>query len=222
MANSTRSRDSLPPPPPPPPDDPRAKISPTVLKMRSTSPSHFFQSQTRPQDQGPSPTGPYFFYSSLQDQSLLIDLLDLKHSFHLRPAYVEGYKCKLWGHYPALLSGDPGDTVTGAVYEVQTVEDAEKLAAYEGPSYTTVACSNRYVDGQSPIQAEGYTFLFVGYMRDLSEGSFDLKHWLERRTLGRKKLKRRGVGSAHTSESDSGSYRMYDLRLSFSLSQIID
>jgi hypothetical protein len=32
-----------------------------------------------------------FFYGSLQDQSLLIDLLDLKHSFHLRPAYIKGY-----------------------------------------------------------------------------------------------------------------------------------
>lgn len=192
MADSTRPRGSLPPPPPPPPEDLRAKMSPTVLKMRTTSPSHFFQSQTRPQDQGPAPTGPYFFYGSLQDQSLLIDLLDLKHSFHLRPAYIKGYKCKLWGPYPALVSGDPGDTVTGAVYEVPTVEDAEKLAAYEGLSYTTVACSIWYVDGQSPLQAEGYAFLFVGNTRDLREGSFDLKHWLERRALERRN--RRDVG----------------------------
>lgn len=85
-----------------------------------------------------------------------------------------------------MLSGDPGDTVTGAVYEVPTIEDAEKLAAYEGPSYTTVPCSIRYADGESPIQAEGYAFLFMGNMRDLSEGSFDLKLWLERRALGKK------------------------------------
>ncbi|CAG8888228.1 unnamed protein product [Penicillium egyptiacum] len=187
MADSTRSRDNLPPPPPPPPENPRSKISPTVLKMRSTSPSHFFQSQvTRPQNQGPAPTGPYFFYGSLQDQNLLIDLLDLKHAFHLRPAYIDGYKCKLWGHYPALLSGNPGDTVIGAVYQVPTNEHAEKLAAYEGPSYTTVPCSIRYVDGQSPTHAEGYAFLFVGNMRDLSDGPFDLKLWLDRKALGRK------------------------------------
>lgn len=91
-----------------------------------------------------------------------------------------------------MVSGDPGDTVTGAVYEVPTVEDAEKLAAYEGPSYTTVACSIWYVDGQSPLQAEGYAFLFVGNTRDLREGSFDLKHWLERRALERRN--RRDVG----------------------------
>ncbi|KGO47246.1 hypothetical protein PEX1_076610 [Penicillium expansum] len=156
--------------------------------MRSTSPSHFFQSQVpRPRIQRPAPTGPYFFYGSLQDQSLLVDLLDLKQASHLRPAYIEGYKCKLWGHYPALLSSGPGDIVTGAAYEVPTIEDAEKLAAYEGPSYTTIACSIRYADDQSPRQAEGYAFLFVGNMRDLSEGSFDLKLWLERMTSGRKK-----------------------------------
>ncbi|KGO71755.1 hypothetical protein PITC_027680 [Penicillium italicum] len=155
--------------------------------MRSKSPSHFFQPQfTRPQNEGPAPTGPYFFYGSLQDQSLLADLLDLKQASHLRPAYIEGYKCKLWGHYPALLSGDPEDTVTGAVYEVRKTEDAEKLAAYEGPSYTTISCSIRYVDDKSPRQAEGYAFLFVGNVRDLDEGSFDLKLWLERRALGRK------------------------------------
>ncbi|KAF7521992.1 hypothetical protein PCG10_007773 [Penicillium crustosum] len=190
MADSTRSTDSRPPPPPPPPppENPRSKISSTVLKMRRTSPSHFFQSQVpRPQSQGPPPTGPYFFYGSLQDKGLLIDLLDLKQASHLRPAYIEGYKCKLWGPYPALLSGDPGDTVRGAVYEVPTIEDAEKLAAYEGPNYTTIACSIRYADGQSPTQAEGYAFLFVGNMRDLSEGSFDLKIWSERRALRRKK-----------------------------------
>lgn len=157
--------------------------------MRSTSPSHFFLQGRRPQNQGPPPTGPYFFYGSLQDHSLLIDLLDLKQTPYLRPAYIEGYKCKLWGPYPALLSGDPGDTVTGAVYEVRTIEDAEKLAAYEGLSYTSITCSIQYSDGQSPTQAEGYAFLFVGHMRDLREGSFDLKIWLERNG-------RRGVGSS--------------------------
>ncbi|KAJ5185195.1 hypothetical protein N7472_010035 [Penicillium cf. griseofulvum] len=181
MENTKQPWQSLPPPPPPPPpENPRSKISPTVLKMRTTSPS-FFQSHSQPQKQTLTPTGPYFFYGSLQDQSLLVDLLDVKHASHLRPAYIEGYKCKLWGHYPALLLGDPGDTVTGAVYEIHTAEDARKLAAYEGPSYTTVECSIRYADGESPMQTEGYVFLFVGNMRDLSEGSFDLKLWSERR-----------------------------------------
>lgn len=73
------------------------------------------------------------------------------------------------------------------MYEIPTVEDAKKLAAYEGPNYTTIACSIRYADGQSPTQAEGYAFLFVGNMRDLSEGSFDLRIWSERRALRRKK-----------------------------------
>jgi gamma-glutamylcyclotransferase (GGCT)/AIG2-like uncharacterized protein YtfP len=186
MSKLTQQKDGLPPPPPPPPENPRSKISPTVLKMRGTSPSQFFHTQTRPLHQGPAPIGPYFFYGSLQDPDLLIDLLGPKDTSHLRPAYIKGYRCKLWGHYPALLPGDFGDTVVGAVYRVSTVEEAEKLANYEGPSYTTAACSIQCTDGGLPEQAEGYVFVFVGNMRDLSEGSFDLKVWSERRAQGKK------------------------------------
>ncbi|EKV07558.1 hypothetical protein PDIG_63960 [Penicillium digitatum PHI26] len=41
MAESTQPG-SLPPPPPSPPQNPRSKTSPTVLKIRSTSPHFFF------------------------------------------------------------------------------------------------------------------------------------------------------------------------------------
>ena len=174
------------PPPPPPPENPSSKILPVVLKMRSNSPSRFFQARiTQLQNQVPAPTGLYFFHGSLQDLSLLVDILNLENAPTLRPAYIKGYRCKLWGHYPALMKGDPEDTVTGTVYEVQTIGDAESLASYEGPSYMTISCAVWYTHSEPLAQEEGHAFLFVGNERDLSEASFDLEHWMKRRALAK-------------------------------------
>lgn len=155
--------------------------------MRSSSPSKYFPPQTaRTIDSGPIPTGLYFFYGSLQDPSLLVDILKLESPPILRSAHIDGFKCQLWGHYPALLNGIRDDTVTGTVYEVHTVDDAKLLADYEGPSYQLVPCDVLFADHDAPSQAKAYVFLFVGNLRDLSEGSFDLEKWLERRALVKK------------------------------------
>jgi hypothetical protein len=70
--------------------------------------------------------------------------------------------------------------VEGAVYILQTVADAQKLADYETRNYTPVVRDIRYSDGQSPAQQAGYVFLFTGNPNDLSEGTFNLKVWLRR------------------------------------------
>ncbi|CAG8926060.1 unnamed protein product [Penicillium salamii] len=185
MTLNSLSQDSMPdksppPPPPPPPVNLSSKIAPAVLKMRTTSPSSHFTSQTRTEDPGPAPTGPYFFYGSLQDPGLLRHILGLEDNPTFRPAQLKGFKCRLWGQYPALLSGDPDDTVTGTVYEVQTVHHAERLANYETASYQAVPCAAQYTDCESSSQLQAHVFLFVGNLRDLSDGSFDLDRWLER------------------------------------------
>ncbi|CAI7600993.1 unnamed protein product [Penicillium bialowiezense] len=163
---------SDPPPLPPAPEVVGYKIPPAVLKMRSSSPSKYFPPQTaRAIDSGPIPTGLYFFYGSLQDPILLVDILKLGSPPILRSAHIDGFKCQLWGHYPALLNGSRDDTVTGTVYEVHNVDDAKLLADYEGPSYQLV---------------KAYVFLFVGNLHNLSEGSFDLEKWLEMRALVKK------------------------------------
>lgn len=173
---------NTPPPPPPPPVNLSSKIAPAVLKMRTTSPSKHFTSQARSEDPdpGPAPTGPYFFYGSLQDPGLLRHILGLEDNPTFRPAQLNGFKCRLWGQYPALLSGDPDDTVTGAVYEVQTVHHAERLASYETASYQAIPCAAQYTDCESLSQLQAHVFLFVGNSRDLSDRSFDLDRWLER------------------------------------------
>jgi hypothetical protein len=111
---------------------------------------------------------------------MLAEILGLENEPDLRPAYIIGYECKLWGQYPALLNGAQGSLVEGAVYHVQTVEDGGRLAAYETGNYKTESCLINYMDGKEPSQDLGYTFMFAGNPNDLSKGSFDLKVWLRR------------------------------------------
>lgn len=179
---SSREHSSLPPPPPPPPpEDLRSKMSPFVQNLRTAPPSYFYQAPT------PSPavhlfkapTGPYFFYGTLSDPSMLSDILDLNEEPEIRPAYLIGYRCKMWGQYPALVDA-PGLIVKGTAYYVRTEEDGEKLAAYETSNYRTESCILRYTDGKEPSVDLGYTFKFSGNIKDLDEGDFDLTLWLKR------------------------------------------
>lgn len=128
----------------------------------------------------PAPEGVYFFYGSLLDPGMLVEILELDITPELRPAYLHGYQCKLWGQYPALLPSSDNERVEGAAYRVRTQGDAEKLAQYETRSYLASPCEIKYLDDRSPRQEEGVVFLFVGIQRELSEGSFDLRGWLRR------------------------------------------
>lgn len=112
---------------------------------------------------------------------MLTEILDLETEPDLRPAYIEGFQCKLWGQYPALVVDETSRSrVEGAVYEVRSVGDAEKLAAYETGNYTTVSCEIGYLDGREPGRVMGTVFVFDGDCRELSEGRFDLRVWLRR------------------------------------------
>lgn len=186
--------DNPPPPPPPPnPQNPRDKMSPFVQKLRSAPPDYYFQALNPPRyvDFFNPPTGPYFFYGTLMDPSILRDVLALdptaaeqrKADFDLRPAYIVGYECKLWGQYPALVV-KPGPTIEGAVFQVRTVEEGKRLAEYETANYRTMPCRIRFRDGKEPDSQNGYVFLFAGDLRELSEGTFDLQVWLRRMGRG--------------------------------------
>lgn len=52
---------------------------------------------------------------TLTDPSMVREILGLETEPELRPARLSGYKCKLWGQYPALLDA-PDSVVGGAVY----------------------------------------------------------------------------------------------------------
>lgn len=166
------------PPPPPPPEDPNLKVSPFVKKLRSAPPGSFFQPEIPPRtDPFAAPTGPYFFYGTLSDPAMLRDVLGLETEPQLRPATITGYECKLWGQYPALLDA-PEKVVHGAVYHVGTEEHGERLASYETNNYRADPCRISYTDGCEPVEDLGHVFKFVGNVRDLSDGTFDLGTWL--------------------------------------------
>lgn len=134
-----------PPPPPPLPSNPSTKVSPYVRNLCSAPPSYLSQPPKPADHSVPAPTGRYFFYGTLSDPALLAEILGLDEEPILRPAYVEGFECKLWGQYPALVSSgsgsgsaldsssgsgsNPGSVVEGAAYHVQSVKHAERLAS---------------------------------------------------------------------------------------------
>jgi hypothetical protein len=165
-----------------------SKVSPFILKVRCAPLEWFYQAPNPPPlvDRFAAPTGVYFFYGTLMDPRILTEVLGLasKMKPDLRPGYIIGYSCKLWGQYPALVDGPPGNIVEGMVYNVQTVEDGEKLAAYETRNYGVKPCFITYTDGKEPATAFGNTFTFAGHPRELNEGEFDLKLWLKRMGRG--------------------------------------
>lgn len=148
----------------------------------SAPPGWFYQSPNPPQhvDLFEPRTGPYFFYGTLMDPKMLAEVLELDHEPILRPANVVGYTCKLWGQYPAIVDGEMDATVSGAAYNVESVEDARKLAAYETKNYQTKACKINYTDGKQPETQHGQLFMFAGNPSDLEAGTFDLSVWLKR------------------------------------------
>lgn len=151
------------------------------MKLRSAPPGYFFQPEKPPPHTDPfaAPTGPYFFYGTLSDPAMLRDVLGLETEPQLRSATITGYECKLWGQYPALLDA-PEKVVRGAVYHVETDEHGERLASYETDNYRADPCRINYTDGNKPVDDFGYVFKFVGNVRDLSDGTFDLGTWLRR------------------------------------------
>jgi hypothetical protein len=110
---------------------------------------------------------------------MLRDVLGLETEPQIRPAAITGYQCKLWGQYPAPL-GAPENVVHGAVYHVETEEHGERLASYETDNYRADPCRINYTDGKEPVDDFGFVFKFVGNVRDLSDGTFDLGTWLRR------------------------------------------
>lgn len=119
----------------------------------------------------------YFFYGSLMDPKQLQQVLGRREpprGFHLRPAEIIGYHIRMWGPYPVLLDGPPGNVVKGVAYEIEGGEYKDKLARYETANYREHNCMIQFSAEESVI---GTTFQWAGDESDLRDGSFDLKDW---------------------------------------------
>lgn len=195
----------LPPTPPPLPLLPSSSFndgesSNIKLKVRNDHPPSWpcQMLATSPGTTTPAPTGPYFFYGTLMDPRMLSEVLGLREDEQqqqqqqlpiLRPGYITGYyySRRLWGQYPALVvregNSDDSDStgiIEGMVYTVRTVDDAQKLAAYETGNYGAQSCVVIYTDGKEPAREAGSVFVFCGDGNELQEGRFDLGEWLRR------------------------------------------
>ena len=137
-----------------------------------------------PYGANPEPWKPihFFFYGSLMDDQQLKKVLRLKSPPVLRPASVVGYSIKLWGPYPALIDGPPGNVVNGVVYEVQQEEHEKRLSYYETDAYRCVSCSIK--PGEGGAQISGKTFVWADDPNDedLSVGTFDFEAWKKARS----------------------------------------
>lgn len=120
----------------------------------------------------------YFFYGSLMFPRMLQHVLDLPELPELKPAHVVGLHLKVWGPYPALVDGEPGEIVKGMAYEVETPEQKDKLAKYETECYRTMDYFIHVSgEGESVL---GTTFVWNGAADELDEGIFDVESWEKR------------------------------------------
>lgn len=131
----------------------------------------------------PDPWKPthFFFYGSLTDEGQLMKVLHLDSPPILRPASVIGYSIKMWGQYPALVDGPPGNVVNGMVYEVQKEDHEKRLAYYETDAYRCASCLIRPEAGE---QIFGKTFMWADDPddEDLSAESIDFEAWRKARS----------------------------------------
>lgn len=115
------------------------------------------------------------------DPAMIKQLLRLDELPELRPARIKGFASKLWGPYPALVPSTDDSVIEGVAYDVKSTLDGYRFACYETSHYTPKPCEIVYTDGKEPQSSPGHTYVFAGHHRDLHEGKFDLKKWLERK-----------------------------------------
>jgi hypothetical protein len=127
-----------------------------------------------PSQAEPFQEGYYFFYGTLTDWSLLSRILRNPNRADLRPAHISGWRCLMWGDYPALIKSSPDDIVTGMAYRVCSLREWERLVRYETSAYRVQGC-RICLDG---TWTSGRTFVWDGDLEVLREGGFDLRDWL--------------------------------------------
>ncbi|KAF2745041.1 hypothetical protein M011DRAFT_488565 [Sporormia fimetaria CBS 119925] len=114
-----------------------------------------------------------FFYGTLMDPEVLQGVLELPARPRISKASLQGYRVKMWGPYPVLVS-DPfgGGEVAGTVWEVTSEDHFRRLQAYETGNYMWEPLAIRLENGE--IEGNCRTFIWAGNpdSSELREGSF--------------------------------------------------
>jgi len=111
------------------------------------------------------------------DDRKLTEVLRLDSPPVLQPASIVGYSIKMWGPYPALVNGPPGNIVNGMVYEVQKEDHVKRLAYYETNAYRCQGCLIRPGSGEEQIFGKTFVWAKAPNHEDLSPGGFDFEAW---------------------------------------------
>lgn len=188
------TRPLWPPPPPPPPPFPSASLRRSSIPALPPYPGKSALPVSRPSPmqqklsaipksklQPPHAHFPFqpcymFFYGSLMDAEVLQAILGLKNWPAITKAKIAGFKIKMWGIYPALITCD-GAEVCGTAYWVEHLLYFRRLLAYETFAYTWCACTIEFEDGRTP--SEGRTFCWAGDAdsNELTDGAFELQRY---------------------------------------------
>ncbi|KAK7965889.1 poly polymerase [Apiospora aurea] len=119
----------------------------------------------------------YFFYGTLKNPRVLVDVLGTGQAPLLRPAKIIDYTLANWGDYKGLIDGSPGEEVLGLACEITSAEHEHKIAYYETNAYCLAPCLIDFADCKEPKQVSGNTFMYAGDAAALQEGRFDRKLW---------------------------------------------
>lgn len=83
----------------------------------------------------------HFFYRHLMDEALLSKVLGLARQPEIRPAYVSDFRIMLSGAHPALVT-EAGYSTKGAIYEFQSLEDAQILQDHDPKNHAPQETGN--------------------------------------------------------------------------------
>lgn len=105
-----------------------------------------------------------FFYGTLMDPRTLCQVLKSPERPRImRRARVIGFEIKLWGPYPALLSGEPLRSVDGMVYEILSQTELDRLAAYETDKYQLRPCFLEFLNDDDSVEMTMEGVAFMGW-----------------------------------------------------------
>jgi len=129
----------------------------------------------RDRERTTSPVGTsfFFFYGSHMDPEILQIVIDLPEQPVFEDAWVEGYRLRKWGIYPAVVP-KRGSKVYGRMWRTENREHAERLARYETAPYTCEPCDIKSFDREGSVPGYIFTWSDVGGQMGLYDGVFDL------------------------------------------------
>ena len=119
-----------------------------------------------------------FFYGSLMDPDVVRVIAETSTEPELHKASIHGFKLKIWGFYPTLVSGDTSDIVHGVYWQAENDLQLGLLQRYETHRYKLVTCSI-YVEKDGVTIDDGLTFVWAGDpgSSELKDGEFLLERY---------------------------------------------